>query len=113
MGMPFLSFANLKSQENMVRLFQSIAPLSMLLRNRSLAEELVLLREYCRKETVAVVEEVGWGLRMDFETEDKDLTSMPKLRSREHSFDDLLACYNSPPASPRGTPEKIKNLKAF
>jgi glycerol-3-phosphate O-acyltransferase/dihydroxyacetone phosphate acyltransferase len=79
--MPFLSFQNLKSQENMVRLVQSITPLILLMRNRRTTEELVMLREQCRKETCAVVEEVGWGLRMTFKSEEKDLTPMRRVGS--------------------------------
>lgn len=93
--MPFLSFANLKSQENMVKLSQSIIPVMLLLKNSKIAEEMVILREVCRKETASVVEDVGWGLRMDFSTEEKDLfdgESSPRGNMlRGNSFDDLLS----------------------
>lgn len=84
--MPFLSLGNLKSQDNIAKLFQSIAPLMLLMRNPQLAEDLVLLREACRKETTAVVEEVGWGVRMHFETEHTDLVRQESDSSGGESF---------------------------
>jgi glycerol-3-phosphate O-acyltransferase/dihydroxyacetone phosphate acyltransferase len=89
--MPFISFFNLKSQENMAKLFRSIAPIFFLMKDPDLATRLVYLRDQCRQETTAVVEEVGWGTPMEFRSEE------PPLRlPRSMSFDDLWACEFSP-----------------
>jgi len=100
--MPFISFANLKAQGNMIRLFKSIAPVTLMLRRRDLAEALVLLREKCREETTAIVDEVGWGVRMRFQTRDKSLP-LEVFLQREHSFSDMFITNDtlgSNPASP-------------
>lgn len=81
--MPFVSWHNLRAQENIVRLYRSLSPLFLLFKNKHLAEDLVMLREHLRRETTAVVKEVGWGIPMQFATEDRDLA--PSTRSRSFS----------------------------
>jgi len=83
---PFLSYHNIKAQENMSRLFQSIAPLVLLLRNPGIAEQMVSLREKCRRETVEVVKEVGWGLQ---QFENEEIEGKMGLK-KSGSFDELL-----------------------
>lgn len=84
--MPFISLANLKSQENMAKLFRSISPILLLMKDQDVAFRLVYLREKCRQETVAVVDEVGWGKAMKFQTEEAPLS----IQGRSMSFDDLI-----------------------
>jgi glycerol-3-phosphate O-acyltransferase/dihydroxyacetone phosphate acyltransferase len=86
--MPFVSYLGLKAQENFMRLFRSIKPLALMLNNPKLAEELVELRETCREKVVHVVDEVGWGVPMDF----KEVEKNHSLRlQRSSSFSTLFS----------------------
>mmetsp|Transcript_56832 Transcript_56832/g.124670 ORF Transcript_56832/g.124670 Transcript_56832/m.124670 type:complete len:650 (-) Transcript_56832:197-2146(-) len=96
--MPFISFYNLKAQENLVRLFQSLKPIFLMINNNKLAEELVALREVCRTQTIKVVEEIGWGIPMSFQCDDP-----PPLLSSKHRNSSFGSIDWFPSDEPKGS----------
>jgi glycerol-3-phosphate O-acyltransferase/dihydroxyacetone phosphate acyltransferase len=58
---PFVAWGGIQGFEHVKKLLATLRPLSLLLFNSSSAHDLVALRERCKTEVRAVVEELQWG----------------------------------------------------
>lgn len=64
--MPFVSLTGIRAQENIFRLARSLRPLILSLSKPGVMTEINELRKRCAADTTAVVEELGWGHKVDF-----------------------------------------------
>lgn len=67
---PFAFFYSISVGENMIRLFRSLKPLAIMLFQPHKVYELTDLRERCVLQTCRAVDEIGWGLKMQFSREE-------------------------------------------